>query len=156
MRESQRIKARKGGFSLIEVTLAIGVVGFALVSLTALLPIGLESFHKAVDASVRSQIVQRIFNDALQTDFNTLIATAPADRYFDDQGNEVTQQNSIYQVRVQIMPETALPAAATNVNLATIQIKIANNPAHLVDSALFTTASKVPFSETSTFVARAN
>lgn len=153
-----RIRFIPGGFSLVEVTLAIGVVGFAFVALLGLLPVGMQTFRQAVDTSVRSQIVQRVFNEALQTNFETLVSVPSSDLYFDDQGNEVPRTESIYHVNVQIFPQTDLPTPASggtngaNTNLATIRIKIANNPAHVADP--FAPNAKLPWSETSMFVAR--
>jgi uncharacterized protein (TIGR02598 family) len=124
---------RTRGFTLIEVTLALGVVSFALISLLGLIPAGLQTFRSSMDMSVRSQIVQRIAGDAMQTNFDTLIASESSDRYFDDQGRETTQQSYTYQVHVQVTPSTDLPAASSpeaNSNLATVQILIVNNPAH--------------------------
>lgn len=96
------------GFSLVEVTLTIGVVAFAFVALLGLLPTGLTVFREAMDTTVTSQIVQRITSELQETDYFTLLHEAhlngpgedpvasdapiygvlPA-RYFDDQGNEV-------------------------------------------------------------------
>jgi uncharacterized protein (TIGR02598 family) len=139
------------GFTLIEITLALGIVSFAFIGLLGLLPAGLQTFRSAVDTSVRSQIIQRICSDAMQTDFDTLISNPPADRYFDDQGNEIVQQKSMYQVRVQIGSSTDLPSSLeANANLATVQILIANNPAHVADPY---SASPSVFKKT-VFVAR--
>jgi uncharacterized protein (TIGR02598 family) len=110
-------RANAAGFSLVEVALAVGIAGFALVSLLGLLPIGLNTFRTAMDTSVCAQIAQRVFNDAQQAEFALLIdeketATKPpgytfrapgraaADdgtktpvRFFDDQGVEVIPKN---------------------------------------------------------------
>lgn len=97
-----RRRNRSRGFSLVEITLAIGVVAFAFVGLFALLPAGLATFRQAMDTSVGSQIVQRIVSDAQETDFEVLLESAVEKnkgassqyyrlpiRYFDDQGTEV-------------------------------------------------------------------
>jgi type II secretory pathway pseudopilin PulG len=62
------------GFSLIESTLAIGVVAFSFVAILGLLPAGLTTFRKAMDASVGAEIGQRVLNDLQQSDFNTLLS----------------------------------------------------------------------------------
>ena len=105
---------RSGGFSLVEVTLAIGIVAFAFVALFALIPVGLTTFRQAMDTSVGAQIVQRVVSDAEQTDFDLLVngglgGTTGGDtyyllplRYFDDQGNELLEADKakgIYTVR---------------------------------------------------------
>lgn len=51
---------RSPGFSLVEVTLALGVVGFALVAILALVPVGMKSGGEAIDATHTSLIGQDI------------------------------------------------------------------------------------------------
>lgn len=132
---------RRGGFSLVEVVLAIGVMAFAFVGIFALLPAGMTNFRQAMDLSVGAQIAQRVIGDAQQTDFNVLIdeknlpttanytfrapkVGAPVLRYFDEQGNEIVPKNPaslsteekgkiIYHVNVRVMPQTALPRTNT-------------------------------------------
>ena len=141
----------QSGFSLVEVSLAIGIMAFAFVSIFGLLPIGLNVFRQAIDTSVSSQIIQRVLNDAQETDFDqltlgatgatneTLLAKNTLDpakgtvRWFDDQGNELpAATGAIYHVNTRIMPATTLPKAGTsttdNKNLATVTVQVANNP----------------------------
>lgn len=142
-------------FSLVEVVLAIGIVSFAFVGLFGLLPAGLTVFRQAIDNSVGSQIVQRLVNEAQQTDFPVLTAAAPTKRYFDDQGNEVTSANeSLYTAEVSVLAKTEMPAAATRAteSLATITIKLANNPAH--NSSPFDPGSKVPYATYFAYIAK--
>jgi uncharacterized protein (TIGR02598 family) len=88
------------GFSLVEVVLSVGIVAVAFLAVFSLLPAGLELFHQALDNTVCANIVQRVTNDAEQTDFNTLLSN-PGNgdyfvmpvRYFDDQGTEIKVQN---------------------------------------------------------------
>lgn len=142
-------------FSLVEVVLAIGIVSFAFVGLFGLLPAGLNVFRQAIDNSVGSQIVQRLVNEAQQTDFPALITAAPTKRYFDDQGNEVTSANeSLYTAEVSVLAKTEMPAATTRAtdSLATITIKLANNPAH--NPSPFDPGSKVPYATYFAYIAK--
>lgn len=153
-----RIRAAKhrgtSGFSLVEVVLAIGIVGFGLVTTMGLLPVGLNTFHQAIDTSVHAQIVQQVVNDVQQTDFDTLVNSGTlVSRYFDDQGNEKkSTQPYIYQVRVTATATTNLPAGSASSNLATVTIDIANNPGHL--SNPFSSTSPAPYKTYTTFMAR--
>ncbi len=120
-----QIRSRwRAGFSLVEIMLAIGIVSFAFVGLMGLLPVGLASFRNAIDASVGSQIFQRVATDLEQMEFDSLLAlgdhSAESDadffvlpvRYFDDQGVEVAagggelstadELRVIYHVRIRI------------------------------------------------------
>jgi uncharacterized protein (TIGR02598 family) len=162
--------ARTDGFSLVEMVLALGVLAFAVVPIFALLPAGMTTFRKAIDASVTTQISQRMVNEAQQTDFNTFIATNPPIRYFDDQGEEITTATgtagsapagAIYQVSVHVTSAPTLPGADNcNENLATVTVQIANNPGNctlVVDPAtsLWSTSGNphIPMTSYSTVIA---
>jgi type II secretory pathway pseudopilin PulG len=107
------------GFSLVEVGIALALIALVLVGLLGLLPSGMNSFNKAMDITVTSQIGQRILHDAEQAEFDALIdkAALPPDpeglsycpesftfraprvkepgwRYFDIQGTEVNPKQS--------------------------------------------------------------
>lgn len=109
-------------FSLIEVTLAIGIVAFAFIPILGMLPTGLGVFRNAMNVSVSAQIAQRLVSEAQQSDFDALVPYAGNSlagvtlggsegkqffalplRYFDDQGNEVAATNPskiVYTARV--------------------------------------------------------
>ncbi len=129
----QSLRVRRAGFSLVEVTMAMGIFGFAFAAIIGLIPMGLSNFRQAMDASVGTQICQRVINDVQQTDFDTLTGGSQAERYFDEEGNEVTQSSKyVYQVKIVVSGTTATPnAAASFSSLATVLIQITNNPAHL-------------------------
>jgi uncharacterized protein (TIGR02598 family) len=146
---------RTAGFSLVELVMAIGIVSFAFVSLFALLPVGLTTFRHTMDTSIGSQIVQRIINEAQQTDYPTLINTTSNDRYFDDQGNEVQSiDSSIYTVEVTVTAPTALPNSSMpdSTSLATVVVKLANDPGH--HPAPFDSGSKVSYSTFTAVIAK--
>lgn len=138
---------QRAAFSLVEVTIAIGIVSFAFVSVLGLIPTGLTTFRRAMDVSIGSQIAQRVINEAQQTDFNVLTSGShSAPRYFDDQGTEVRPANSaslsaserariIYWVNTQVQAATSIPyttgTAQLNENLATVTIQVVNNPGNV-------------------------
>lgn len=145
------IKRSSQGFSLVEVTLAVGIVAVAFLGIFALLPTGMNIFRQAMDATVGSQIIQRVLNEAQQSDFDALIAGStgatnetilaknaldPAKgpvRWFDDQANELTSAtNAVYHVLTRVTPATAMPKTGTstsdNTSLATVTVQVANNP----------------------------
>ena len=148
-------RTRARGFSLVEVVLSIGIIAFAFVAIFSLLPAGMGMFRQSLDNSLGSQIVQRLVNEAQQTDFPTLILTVPTQRYFDDQGNEVdTIKNSIYTTEVSVVPQTTLPSAnaAPTSSLATVTIKLANNPG--LNPAPFAATSKVRYATYTALIAK--
>jgi len=129
-------------FSLVEVTVAIGIVAFAFMGIMGLIPTGLNTFRQAIDLSVGSNIAQKVIREVQQTDFIALIGSntlafqqSSTPRYFDEQGNELTTGSTaaIYQVNTCITPSTPIigGVATDNPNLATVTVQIANNPANV-------------------------
>jgi len=123
----------KGGFSLVEVAMALGVMATALIGIMGLLSVGSKSFHGAITTTTNAAIFQQVMNDLKQTDFTTLTTQGnPPARYFDDQGDDITSDTSIpkvYDVAVFVTPTTTLPSApAANSNLASIQVYISYHP----------------------------
>lgn len=151
-RSARRLRRiRRAGFSLIEIMLAIGIIAFAFIAIFGLIPGGLRIFRQAMDASVGSQIAQRVVSDAQQTDFDQLVTDEngnaitgvnstgrKAVRYFDEQGTEIDATDAalvakaIYHVNTRVTPATRLPKSGTstgdNTNLATVTIQVAYNP----------------------------
>ncbi len=125
-------------FSLVEVTLALGIVTFSLITLLGLMPMGLATFHKAMTTSVGSQIVQQVVTDVEQSDFSQLTATGTGVtqlgmRYFDDQGNELPSATSagvIYDVNVVVNTAGIVSGgdATAQPSLACLTIDIVTNP----------------------------
>lgn len=74
----QKVRA----FSLVEVTLAIGVIGFALIAVFGLVPVGLKSGRESVDATrlsmVGADVESRIRASVIPADFPA--AASPAVR----------------------------------------------------------------------------
>lgn len=148
-------------FTLIEVAIAIGILAVSLVALLGLLPAGMTNFRKAMDTSITSHIAQRLMHDMEQAEFNEVVdlthlptdatsycpphfsfraptVSAPALRYFDEQGEEVIPANKtpsetekkaiIYHVNIRIIPRAELPTInETASQVAQITIQVARN-----------------------------
>ncbi len=155
---SLRPYRRATGFSLIEVTISLAVVAFALIAIIGLLPAGVGISTRASMNSAATVIFERMVGDARQTDFSKLIypnnpqATDPVTtgqafrlpnlRFFNDQGAEVVPLNPatlsesekakiVYYVNTRVLTNAALPADKSNYIgqfLATVTFEIAYNP----------------------------
>jgi uncharacterized protein (TIGR02598 family) len=140
----QTTQSSIGGFSLVEVCLAIGIVVVGFVSIIGLLPAGMDAFRSSMNTSVGAQLVQRVLNEAQQSDFYNLVGGNPpqtnyefiALRTYDEQGNELTDGNAVagvYQVHAVAQYGPAFPDD-TGKNtvimdeLATVTVQIAVNP----------------------------
>jgi uncharacterized protein (TIGR02598 family) len=116
-------------FSLIEVMLAMGVVGFAFVALFGMLPVGLKQFSGAVSDLVTTQIAQEVLATSRQANFTQI---AEGTTYYDEQGKLLAPQDpasSAYSAAVTVsyfeqvsMPLLNTSAASANKNTAVAAI----------------------------------
>jgi uncharacterized protein (TIGR02598 family) len=126
--------SRQRGFSLIEVTLALGIVSFAMVSLLAMIPVGLNSFKQAMDLTVEAQIVQSVVNDIGLRQYSTL---ATDQYYFDVQGTPTTSAtDKAYTAAISFQDGLSNVKSGTTLNsdagtLAQIAITSASNPSQV-------------------------
>jgi len=100
------------GFSLTEITVALGAISFAILPLIGMLSGGLTLFGETIDQSVSRQIVQRIASDAQQADFGNLTASGNTTaRWFDAEGLEVSATDPMrsYEARLQITRPATVP-----------------------------------------------
>lgn len=108
-----RSKSGARGFSLVEVTLAIGITAVALVSLMGMLPKGMQTLQKANDLAVMGRIHQQILGELQLTPWESTMGGAPIDsfdgmvRYYDDQGIELAPADKgsfahVYTARITI------------------------------------------------------
>ena len=74
----------------MEVTIALGIVGFAAVTVMALVPVGLKSLRNSIDQTAESQIGQQISSDILQTPFSQVRGFT---NYYDNEGFPVSGAN---------------------------------------------------------------
>lgn len=56
-------KSRKAGFSLVEVTMALGLVSFCLVAMLGMLPVGLKQERSASEQLAATQLLAAVEND---------------------------------------------------------------------------------------------
>lgn len=56
----RKLVIRRGGFSLVEICLALGIIAFALIPLVGLLAVGLDSYHNATMRGRSVQVVNKI------------------------------------------------------------------------------------------------
>ncbi|HSI86402.1 MAG: Verru_Chthon cassette protein B [Candidatus Methylacidiphilales bacterium] len=98
-------RGARGGFTLVEVSLSIGLLSFSLLALIGLVPSGLGALRDSSDQTTRAQIIQRISNDLVITDFADMAAAAPL--YFDEEGQvQKTQTTAHYRVEFRDVPPT--------------------------------------------------
>jgi len=104
-------RSRRGGFTLIEVTLALAISGIALVGLLAMVPQGVLTMKRATDTAIEARIHQQLVAEVSQTDWQhrggyDYRATTGGVRLFDAEGIPLAadrQEDAIYAARL-ILP----------------------------------------------------
>ncbi len=92
------VKRSKSGFSLVEVTLALGLVAFTVTSLLGVLPLALNTYKSTMDSSLRTHILRTIASELDQAPFDTITSSSLPNapfRYFNDQGLELVEASDI-------------------------------------------------------------
>jgi len=110
------------GFSLIEVTLAMGVVSFGLVALVGVMPVGLTTLRRAFDLTAEGMIVQKISGEARLTAFTQLSTTfANKTFYYDMDGLFLTNSPATAPTttRYWVTTTVADPAFPGSANVST-------------------------------------
>jgi uncharacterized protein (TIGR02598 family) len=153
--------ARRGGFSLIEVVVAVGLCSFALSVLASLLPLGLGVIQNATEQIVETEIYNNIWSQAntiLFADLNTSpspFAAGASELYFDLDGNQLPSvtgggppAGTVYMASCTLQPPntTTLPpidaqfAASSGPGLVLARVQIgyhidpANDPVNVAPS----------------------
>jgi uncharacterized protein (TIGR02598 family) len=123
------------GFSLVEVTLALGIAAFCLIAIFGLMPVGVQSSRNAASQTAASNIIAAVVADLRATpknantssQFNIAFTANPPAMYFDETGQFATLlgANSRYQLNITWNGSAALryadlkvswPAGATPTN----------------------------------------
>lgn len=114
-------------FSLVEVTIAMGIAAFAVIGVISLVPGGLTTLRASVDASTVSRIMRTVASDARQAnDFAGIVDTT---KYFDDNGLTSTEADSIYSAKLTVLPGAVLPGASSaNPNFKAVSVRVARTP----------------------------
>ncbi len=89
---------RHSAFTLIEVTLAIGIVAVAVLSMAALMPVGLRTMKDATESMVTAQILNKVSSIVQTTPFgtelNTFIGRTPL--FYDRTGRDVPSADKAF------------------------------------------------------------
>jgi uncharacterized protein (TIGR02598 family) len=123
------------GFSLVELTMALGIAAFCLIAVMGLMPVGVQTNRNATSQTAATNIMAAVVADlratptfnTSSTEFGITFGTNPPPLYFDGAGQFTTLlgANSRYQLNVTWYGTNGLryadlkvtwPAAATPAN----------------------------------------
>lgn len=125
-------RKRLGGFSLVEVTIATGILTFSVVSVLGILPVGLSSLRQSMDQTVESQILRSIGAQLVTTNFDEINSPSGFSFNFDEEGQAVeSAQDAYYVARVStsapIYPESDLSTSLAS-SLTTLRVELTAQP----------------------------
>ena len=116
------------GFSLVEVTLAIGIVSFGLLTVVGVIPVGMSTLRQAMDQTVEAQIVQKLNAEMTLTPFSQLAASFDGKfLYYNEVGEELASRTGARYEVTPKMGDAAYPggtAVPTSKCLQLIQFQI--------------------------------
>jgi len=100
----------KCAFSLVEVTLALGIAAFCLIAIFGLMPVGVQTNRNATPQTAATNIIAAVVadlratpkNSTTSSQFNIAFGTNPPPMYFDGAGQFATTlgANSRYQLNM--------------------------------------------------------
>jgi len=95
--------ANKGGFNLVEVVLAMCVIAIAFTSLFGVMPVALQNYRHSMGLTTQANIMSQVSGELQQTPVSVIFPPGGGSklttRYFDDDGQEVTQvAQAVYRV----------------------------------------------------------
>lgn len=98
-------------FSLVEVTIALAVLSFAIISLLGLITVAIKSTHNSDVQGAQSAIVSTITGKLSSQNFTNTVISLPFINYFTLQGVETNASAAIYRCEV---TDVSPPGSATN------------------------------------------
>ncbi len=117
-------------FTLVEVTLALGIFSFAIMALFGLLPVAMQTHQDSKASTVLAQIQQRLVAELLLTDGAVLDTVSTGQRNFDGEGRELESAESnltVYSSKLEVLP-VSLPGGSTSQSLRRAALWAVENP----------------------------
>ena len=117
----------ESAFSLVEVTLALGLFAVAILSLEGMLPLCVQSAKQSVDLTRQTAILNYIATNLEQVGFSHLSPSSQLKWTFDFDGSPTSSANQIhYTVTGTVQAGTQLPGISdTTSDLLTVKLTIA-------------------------------
>lgn len=80
-----------GGFSLVEVTMAMGIFIFGLVAILGLFPTALQTSRASLDLFTAAQLSRAVVADLERGEFSALSPSLQDEHFFNDRGKEIPE-----------------------------------------------------------------
>jgi uncharacterized protein (TIGR02598 family) len=124
----------KQAFSLVEVTLAVGIAGLGITVMLGLLPFGMENLRQAGQSLAYSRTFQQMIGEIQAADWGAEMGGTPPwerlqaysatpRRFFDTEGTPVEQGSPGWEERVSYVAEYEFPAVQVQLPGATTVVQ---------------------------------
>lgn len=156
MTTPRHLKIQRKAFSLVEVTMALGIFSFALMGLLGLIPAAVTTHREAKLDTVLTQIKQRLAAEVLLTDGAELQALNNFTRAFDVEGREIEIGDSdaaartVYRGKI-VLQNFQTPGGHSSDSLQRVVLYAVHDPTsggELLDKARPSGSMLVPKAET--------
>lgn len=130
MTTPRHLKIQRKAFSLVEVTMALGIFSFALMGLLGLIPAAVTTHREAKLDTVLTQIKQRLAAEVLLTDGEKLSELTTFSRAFDVEGREVENNSPlvVYRGKISIQSFTPPGSSGVSTSLQRVVLYAAHDP----------------------------
>lgn len=122
-------RRRREGFSLIEVTAAIGILSFCVIAIMGLVAVALRTSRQSIDKNIEARILQNIRSELLQEPFSALpdegTVVFDGEAYRLEQ-TEPDESRKFYEATWSKLPNAILPSAQTSATVVTCKVTILN------------------------------
>jgi len=142
-----RLMNLRAAFSLVEVTLAMALVSFAVVTIIGLMPVGLAALHSVIGTTEEAQIVREIGAQAVLTPYSMLNTTFSGQTfYYDENGAILASSPSprptgtcYWATATVVSPVYPGSSSATAMagNMSTVHIAMMTGPGFVANSTNF-------------------
>lgn len=130
---------RKGGFTLIEVVVAVGIVATVFVALMGMLPIGIDTMRDASEVTMRAQIAQKLIGEIQLAEWRPDGGSGDAvilnydgeKRFYDEFGNRTPgESGGLYTALIEVNPDPVILPNTVEGNefMKYVSVKVAFTP----------------------------
>ncbi len=129
------LQSKHRGFSLVEITISLGIISFAFVAVFGMLPVALTTASDSVDRTRAAQIVQRLVSEVQQTPFDNIPNLHGTKYWFDGEGEALSSAGAqsrsgpagfVYSSVIEVKSGPS-GAAFTGQRTRNIVVKVAKN-----------------------------
>lgn len=118
-----------GAFTLVEVTLAIGIMAFSLVALLGLFNVGFQASRRSAEGSNLPTIIEQIKQEERSGNGTEIDGSRMV--YFTFSGEKTTDTDAHYRCTVRAAsPSAVLPSTANHLILLTIKVESPGSEKH--------------------------